>query len=337
MTATPPRADLRTRATRAAHDVDCPDGPNCGDELTTDGRYGRYADAVLAAVLPEHRRMVRRETLRTLLDRADSFSLTMDGQTAAQWLPRLIGDDDKAAVVLDRLAIAAPPAGASAPVPAEPAPAAPEEPDGQRAGEGFAPGWLQRQVDKSVESLNQLPPKLRASLHPGRQEKLDPIETGTEATGSRVRCACDDFGDGECVVHDALTYAELESERDRLARELYEANCELAVLKSKPLFSTRRVMRVLLEALGDPVDEQELTLRIDDGLRLADVAQRVVAALALTAAERDVVEAAKAWRARIVDPPNLWADDEDHALIAAVDALSDAGTDQTEDETDVHL
>ncbi|WP_213452871.1 hypothetical protein [Rhizomonospora bruguierae] len=34
-----------------------------------------------------------------------------------------------------------------------------------------------------------------------------------------------------------------------------------------------------------------------------------------------VVAAAIAWRKRITSHPNLWADDEDFALIAAVDAL----------------
>lgn len=33
-----------------------------------------------------------------------------------------------------------------------------------------------------------------------------------------------------------------------------------------------------------------------------------------------VMAAARAWRARITSPPNHWADDEDFALIAAVDA-----------------
>lgn len=37
---------------------------------------------------------------------------------------------------------------------------------------------------------------------------------------------------------------------------------------------------------------------------------------------RPVVDAARAWRARITSPPNAWADDEDFALIAAVDALT---------------
>jgi hypothetical protein len=36
---------------------------------------------------------------------------------------------------------------------------------------------------------------------------------------------------------------------------------------------------------------------------------------------RPVVEAARAWVKRIVDPPNLWADEQDFALIAAVDAF----------------
>lgn len=36
--------------------------------------------------------------------------------------------------------------------------------------------------------------------------------------------------------------------------------------------------------------------------------------------DHGILAAARAWRARIVDPPNMWADDQDFALIAAVDA-----------------
>jgi hypothetical protein len=148
---------------------------------------------------------------------------------------------------------------------------------------------------------------------------------------------------------DALTYAEMESERDRLARELYEANCELAVLKSKPLFSTRQVMRVLLKAAGDEVTDQELTLRIDDGLTLAGAVDLVLATLALTEQERlwsrrayeetkadrdqlaaqvaqfrRVVVAAKAWRG------NRYASASILELAAAVDALHEAEPHQHE-------
>jgi hypothetical protein len=300
VTATPPRADLRTLATHAAHDVDCPEGPNCGDELTTDGRYGRYADAVLAAVLPEHRRMVLGEAAEALQHRADNVPWSdPDIKRGVQYAHSVV-------VMLAReSAAAAPPAGLSATVPAETAPPVPEETDGRRAG-------------------------------------------------GEVRCACDDFGDGECVVHDALTYAEMECERDRLARELYEANCELAVLKSKPLFSTRKVMRVLLKAAGDEVTDQELTLRIDDGLTLAGTVDLVLATLALTEQERlwsrrayeetkadrdrlaaqvahyrRVVEAARAWRAQFAKPDDIkWP--RRAALVAAVDALPDAGPHQHE-------
>jgi hypothetical protein len=135
-------ADLRTLATVAAHDVDCPDGPNCGDELTTDGRYGRYAAAVLAAVLPEHRRMVLAEAA----DLAESMVKTWPG----------MGDQAKAgnehlrqaARRIRALAAAAPPAGLSAPVPAGNAPAVPEEADGQQATEG--PYRVGRKVGRTI-------------------------------------------------------------------------------------------------------------------------------------------------------------------------------------------
>lgn len=41
----------------------------------------------------------------------------------------------------------------------------------------------------------------------------------------------------------------------------------------------------------------------------------------MTPAEQAVIDAAEAWVERIVDPPNLWADDEDFALISALAAL----------------
>jgi hypothetical protein len=130
VTATPPRTDLRTLATVAAHDVDCPDGPNCGDELTTDGRYGRYADAVLAAVLPEHRRLVLAEALDATPDTPFDLIISFGPAMGGYFRPETVD------LVLRRLAAAAPPAGPSATVPAGNAPAVPEEADGQRAGEG---------------------------------------------------------------------------------------------------------------------------------------------------------------------------------------------------------
>lgn len=36
-------------ATHAIHDVDCDEGPECYEVLTTEGRYGRWAAAALAA------------------------------------------------------------------------------------------------------------------------------------------------------------------------------------------------------------------------------------------------------------------------------------------------
>jgi hypothetical protein len=250
MTATPPRADLRTLAAEAIDAAIDATGREHGDPQPNGEEL---VDAVLAAVLPEHRRMVLAEAADDLHRVATHLRATNPDSSVAK------GVRYAEARIRAQLT-AAPPAGLSATVPAGNAPAVPEEAGGQRAGEG-----------------------------------------------------------------DALTYAEMESERDRLARELHEAQTELALVKSRPLFSTRKVMQTLLGALGDPVDEQELILRIDDGLRLADVAQRVIAALALTAAERDVVEAAKAWRG------NRYASASILELAAAVDALSDAGIDQTED------
>jgi hypothetical protein len=62
---------------------------------------------------------------------------------------------------------------------------------------------------------------------------------------------------------------------------------------------------------------------------VANRAERDSLAARLADAER-VVEAAKAWVASIVDPPNAWADDADFALIAAVDAYQSTRAGETD-------
>lgn len=52
-----------------------------------------------------------------------------------------------------------------------------------------------------------------------------------------------------------------------------------------------------------------------------EITRRSVEGSALPDRWEQVVKAAVAWRERIVDPPNMWADREDLTLIAAVDAL----------------
>lgn len=54
-----------------------------------------------------------------------------------------------------------------------------------------------------------------------------------------------------------------------------------------------------------------------------EIASRSVEGSPLPSRWERVVKAATAWRERIVDPPNPWADREDLALIAAVDALDE--------------
>lgn len=50
--------------------------------------------------------------------------------------------------------------------------------------------------------------------------------------------------------------------------------------------------------------------------------------MTLSDKEEAIVNAARNWVHRIVDPPSLWADDEDFALIEAVAALdSETGED----------
>jgi hypothetical protein len=104
-----PRADLRTLAVEAIR-------KGSKHFLTPES----LADAVLAAVLPEHRRMVLGEAGKAL-ERARQARIRADGHPIGSgW--------DEAEWVLDRLAAAAPPASLSAPVPAENAPAVPEPP-----------------------------------------------------------------------------------------------------------------------------------------------------------------------------------------------------------------
>jgi hypothetical protein len=233
MTATPPRADLRTLATLAAHDVDCPDGPNCREDLTTDGRYGRYADAVLAAVLPEHRRMVLDEAAEAI-ELAEgrrcpecrgkpaslkwNRSYEREGRCGCghRWTVRR-GDWTDPVALLRRLAAAAPsaealwteavygehlaelvdraaapPAGLSASAPAETASEVPEGGMGacDRCTGLFLPG------DKIAYDADG---QYHAEHFPAVPE---------EADGQRP-------GEG-----DALTYAEMEADRDRLAAQV---------------------------------------------------------------------------------------------------------------------
>jgi hypothetical protein len=61
-------------------------------------------------------------------------------------------------------------------------------------------------------------------------------------------------------------------------------------------------------AASIPEYADEITRWLDDRLPLPDRCEQVV-------------KAATAWRERIADHPELWADREDLALIAAVDAL----------------
>jgi hypothetical protein len=205
------------------------------------------ADAVLAAVLPA--------ISRVLLAKRDQ----LDADAPRGHDGRAVGLEEAADLVRS-LAAAAPPAGLSATVPAEDAPAVPEEADGQRAGQS-----------------------------------------------------------------DALTYAEMESERDRLAGELYEAQMmiERLTVDDDARDGMRRTWLELEHwrtVIVPELMEQRDRLGTDRDRLAAQVAEY-----------RRVVEAAKAWRAMRLGTPTQ-PKPESSALIAAVDALPDAGTDQTEDD-----
>jgi hypothetical protein len=147
VTAIPPRADLRTLAAEAIRHGDhaLADAGECGrreDQLAV-------VDAVLAAVLPEHRRMVLGEAEAAIEDARSGWP---DGHTVT------IGYDETIEV-LHRLAAAAPPDGLSAPVPAEDAPAVPGEAwDSIRAfAESVRRGsWSERQAAEFVIAVEAL-------------------------------------------------------------------------------------------------------------------------------------------------------------------------------------
>lgn len=236
--------DLRTLAAEAIRQLRAPHGP-LGDGSLRSGSAGEIADAVLAAVLPEHRRMVLREAAEAI---EAEESPRPPGAHRAVWVNAKISHT----ALLRRLAATAPPAGLSATVAAENAPAVPEEADGQRVAEG-----------------------------------------------------------------DALTYAEMEAERDRLARELTVAEEHSA------------------DVIGRLVaDRDRLAAQVAHYQR---VVEAVRALHQPTAGEADTQWCSVCSQDEEQPQPTGWWVPWPCPTIAAVDALPDAGTDQTEDATDVHL
>jgi hypothetical protein len=266
-----PRADLRTLAAEAIRE---------GQKhfLTPEA----LADAVLAAVLPEHRRMVLGEAADELTSEIEWQREKYGDGSSKVGIGRLIGMED-ARATLRRLAAAAPPAGLSATGPAGNAPAVPEPP---------------------------------------------------------VRPASDG---------DALTYAEMESERDRLARELYEAHAILGAVVAERDGAKDGTRRAWLElehwrtVIVPELMEQRDRLGTDRD-RLAAQVDRVRALH--TALDGRCVECVE--YCDCLDRVTELGDDVEVAAsarmcnhgqepwpcptIAAVDALPDAGTDRTEDD-----
>lgn len=117
-------------------------------------------------------------------------------------------------------------------------------------------------------------------------------------------------------------------------------------LSGRPLFSTRQVMLKMLRALGEDVDEGELIRRIDDGLRLWDVVDRLLADLdaarqsdasaraALSIVEENFheLEAERDRMRPVVEALAAWINEEDPMDIRAVyDAYR---TYETQENTD---
>jgi hypothetical protein len=204
------------------------------------------------------------------------------------------------------------------------------------------------------------------------------VRADGQRAGGEVRCACDDFGDGECVVHDALTYAEMESERDRIAGELYEAQMmiERLTVDDDARDGTRRVWlelehwrtvivpelieqrdhladtarkltaeRDTLKAFVNPA-EHVRKMRQDSDRQRSEFIEKLMLEVV---EERTRAEQAEADRDRLaaqvaqvmgmhqripyaLEPGHFCGTCQETWPCGTVDALSDAGTDQTEDE-----
>jgi hypothetical protein len=297
VTATPPRADLRTLAAEAV----------AAQSFVKD-EFQAIADAVLAAVLPEHRRMVLTDAADAAQQLSDSICAeSIESNAEASRKLGMPATSERGGALeyaagrilnltdaIRRLAAAAPPAGLSAPVPAENAPAVPEEADGPPAGEGnpldrfrrcpIGCGWASPTTEFDDE----------IGLRAARGQHLDRHST------YEVVVALDTL----TVERDIAV-----RERDSLARR-----CALRYEETEKL-------RAEVEAHEGELGDMRASLSAAEADRDRLAAQ--------VAHYQRVVEAAKAWRNTSL-PAWQVADLDERALIRAVDALSDAGTDQTE-------
>jgi hypothetical protein len=376
-TPSPDRADLRTLAAEAVHGFQChrcsEDGPcrACGGPDAEDHREGA---AVLAAVLPEHRRMVLGEAAEAITDNVRNEDWTKQDRGGFYGVaPKMayVAGHDKAADILRRLAAAAPPAGPSAPVPAENAPAVPEATpdDAPLDGEALALAEHFRHLDcgqvvdpVDLEDCGNMAEEVlrfltargwRAPAVPeadgrraGQDDVLDPFrpcpircgwtqdwtefddEVGLRAARGQH---LDRHSTYEIVVALDLVRAERNkaaTDRDRLARELehwrtvivpelIEQRDRLGTDRDRLAYQVAQCQRVVerVRALHTALDG-----RCVECVEYCDCLDRV------TELGDDVEVAASARMCNHGQVP--WP----CPTIAAVDALPDAGTDQTEDD-----
>jgi hypothetical protein len=248
----------------------------------------------------EHRRMVLTEVADELRGAADRIGAKNPDNGLTKGLKY-------GASRVRRLAAAAPPAGLSAPVPADPDVTAESVDDlTRRATDCIAEAEAEAESGGlHFHALRFLVRQLGRAATLAIAHDRQPYPT---AHAYEQVCA---------ALHKA------EVERDRLAGELYEVQVmiERLTVDDDAKDGMRRAWLELEHwrtVIVPELMEQRDRLGTDRDRLAAQVAQY-----------QRVVEAAKAWRAMRLGTPTQ-PKPESSALIAAVDALSDAGTDQTE-------
>jgi hypothetical protein len=355
MTATPPRADsdLRTLAAEAIRE---------GQKRFLAPES--LADAVLAAVLPEHRRMVLAEAAGAIEDDMPETVASRDVLRTAAELVR-------------RLAAAAPPATLSATVPVENAPAVPEEADGQRRtgcvrcdtdqmalachcrrecssdicsamDQTPAPGGFHEPDEPTAEVVAAFDAGIPGRTAPprGQTQRLDLAQAGWQELREQLQNALAIDQDSRPLPSVPKMVEMLRAERDEARVTLDAAHDEIGILKRDLEEQTstafgNQAERNRLAAAYAGLCKDNLALRSDLGDLAAQVAHyqhlheqpdipddlpALRRRVDREQAEQRVIEAAKAWYAAC-DPRAITAPDIRAAGIqlgAALDALCDA-------------
>jgi hypothetical protein len=318
VTATPPRADLRTLAAEAIRQLRGPHGPlEDGSFWTKMGSDDELADAVLAAVLPEHRRMVLAEAADELTSEIEWQREKYGDGSSKVAMGRLIGLED-ARATLRRLAAAAPETTASAPVPAEPAPAVPEVTPGGFHEPDEPTDHIQAVFDAGTHGRTA-PPRgqtRRLDVTAGlaaaeRDVVVDPPMDDLDEPGRRAAAAegaIDCIGERHTIPWEQIR--ESVADVQPLIAELRSVRAE--VERSRAGWATvldelNRTGEILLRTRAD---RDRLGAQVAHYRRVVEAAKALVAAIAGATEEAD-------WDEEPF-PTRL------HELAAAVDALPDA-------------